>query len=164
VTLRFCENYYYGVATLEIVGVEKDDEGVYTCAAENELGKAKTECLLSVEAKSYIPAKPQGLLIMESKMLDRSVSSNYEAHYSSQSYSSFTNSALTALQRQSSRVAPAPVAPVATSLKEERAAVGLPPSGRSARTVQKAAASSSTLVQSSMSMRVVEETQESVSR
>ena len=51
VTLRFCENYYYGVATLEIVGVEKDDEGVYTCAAENELGKAKTECLLSVEGK-----------------------------------------------------------------------------------------------------------------
>merc|ERR1719447_543903 len=146
-TLRFCENYYYGVATLEIVGVEKDDEGVYTCCAENELGKAKTECLLSVEAKAYIPPKPQGLLILESKLLDRSMSSNYEAHFSSQSYSSFTNSALTALSRQTSKVAPAP------TLKEERAAVGLPPSGRSARIVQKTVTSSSSIVQKSSSTR-----------
>merc|ERR1712002_45065 len=162
VTLRFCENYYYGVATLEIVGVEKDDEGVYTCTAENELGKAKTECLLSVEAKAYIPAKPQSLLIMESKLLDRSISANYEAHFSSQSYSSFTNSALTSLQRQTSKVAPA------ATVKEERAAVGLPPSGRSSRIIKKSAissSSSSTVIQQSSSSRViVEERHESVSQ
>jgi len=128
-TLRFCENYYYGVATLEIVGVEKDDEGVYTCCAENELGKAKTECLLSVEAKAFIPAKPQSILRLESKLLDRSVSSNYEAHFSSQSYSSFTNSAITALSRQTSRVAP-PAPKIDT-------AAALPPSGRAARQAMK---------------------------
>jgi len=160
VTLRFCENYYYGVATLEIIGVEKEDEGIYTCEAENELGKARTECLLSVEAKAYLPAKPQTLLILESKLLDRSVSSNYESYFSSQSYSSFTNSAVTSLARQTSRVAPAVV-----TVKEERAAVGLPPSGRSARIVQKTASSSSTVVQKSSSTRViVEERHESVSR
>ena len=92
-----------------------------TTTTTSPLNNKRRHGALGRAAKSYIPAKPQGLLIMESKMLDRSVSSNYEAHYSSQSYSSFTNSALTALQRQSSRVAPAPVAPVATSLKEERA-------------------------------------------
>merc|ERR1719376_1959477 len=128
-TLRFCENYYYGVATLEIVGVEKDDEGVYTCCAENDLGKAKTECLLSVEAKAFIPAKPQSILRLESKLLDRSVSSNYEAHFSSQSYSSFTNSAITALSRQTSRVAP-PAPKIDT-------AAALPPSGRAARQAMK---------------------------
>jgi len=165
-TLRLCENYYYGVATLEIVGVEKDDEGVYTCVAENELGTARTECLLSVEAKSYIPAKPQGLLILESKLLDRSVSSNYEAYFSSQTYSSFTNSAVTALSRQTSRVAPPQPTPQA-----ERAAVGLPPSGRAARQAistnlmktSSASGTTSSLVQRSSSTRV-EETQESVSR
>jgi hypothetical protein len=50
-SLRFYENFYYGVCSLEIIGVEKDDEGVYTCKAENELGKAQTECLMSVEGK-----------------------------------------------------------------------------------------------------------------
>jgi len=136
--------------------VEKDDEGVYTCVAENELGTAKTECLLSVEAKAYIPAKPQGLLILESKLLDRSVSSNYEAYFSSQSYSSFTNSAVTALSRQTSRVAPPQPTPQA-----ERAAVGLPPSGRAARQAlstnlmktSSTSAATSTLVQRSSSTR-----------
>jgi len=118
VTLRFCENYYYGVATLEIIACEKDDEGIYCCTAENELGKAKTECLLSVEAKAYIPSKPQGLLILESKILDRGVG----AQFSSQSYSSFTTSATTALQRQSSRVEPA--------LPSVDLRAALPPSGR----------------------------------
>jgi len=156
VTLRLCENYYYGVATIEIVGVEKDDEGVYTCVAENELGTAKTECLLSVEAKSYIPAKPQSLLILESKLLDRTISSNYDNYYSSQSYSSFTNSAVTALSRQTSRVAPPQPTPQA-----ERAAVGLPPSGRAARQAistnlmktSSTSATASTLLQRSSSTR-----------
>merc|ERR1711990_895137 len=110
-------------------GVEKDDEGVYTCCAENELGKAKTECLLSVETKAFIPAKPQSILRLESKLLDRSVSSNYEAPFSSQSYSSFTNSAITALSRQTSRVAP-PAPKIDT-------AAALLPSGRAARQAMK---------------------------
>lgn len=44
-----------GEATLRIIGVASEDDGIYTCVATNELGSATSSASLRVLGKRTIP-------------------------------------------------------------------------------------------------------------